>query len=470
MLELTPELKLNSDIPLYSQLYEYIKSSILKGELKAGERLPSIRYLAQYLKVSKNTVVTAYDQLLAEGYISSSDRSGIFVEKLQKEILDKTYAQSFPLIKVNKKSAVHDPNFDYRCGQIDVRNFSFSLWKKVLEQCISSDMSDLLTYGEHQGEIGLRAELAHYLFLSRGVKCSPEQIIIGAGTQQSLSMLCLALNDIGSYMAFEEPGYNGARQVFINNGFEVNPVPLEEDGININELKKSLSKIVYITPSHQFPCGMVMPVAKRLELLHWAASVNGYIIEDDYDGEFRYQGKPIPALQGLDTSGSVIYLGTFSKSLTPSIRISYMVLPERLLKIFKHRCGIYEQPVSRLEQKALQLFIDRGYWHRHIKKTRNIYKKKHDLLLDSITDIMGDAVEVIGKDAGLHILLRVKNDMNELQLIESAYRSGVSVSPTSQYWHNSNTISAPLIFLSFGGIELDNIRESIVRLKKCWLQ
>lgn len=466
MIEITPNLKKNTDKPLYILLYQYIKEQIMSDNIKAEEKLPSIRHLSKYLNISKNTVVAAYEQLMAEGYVESRGQSGIFVGNIQNIIVKKdninTETESL-FASNNDKMKI---KFDLRNAQIDVDSFPYTIWRKVLNQCINPDMHELLNYGEHPGEKDLRIQISRYLFLSRGVKCKPEQILIGAGTQQSLSMLSLILRSIGKEIAFEEPGYVGARQVFINNNYDIVPIELEADGINLKELNNCSAKIVYITPSHQFPCGMVMPISKRLMLLQWASEKNGFIIEDDYDGEFRYQGKPIPALQGLDSNGSVIYLGTFSKSLIPAIRISYMVLPEKLLNIYKKQYIIYEQPVSRIDQKALQLFMEQGYWDRHVKRMRNIYKKKHDLLINSINSILGDKVEIIGKDAGLHILLKVNSVKSEEELIKAAYRKGVAVSPTSLYWINKEGIKETLIFIGFGGISMQNIWKSIEIFKE----
>ncbi|MDP4089448.1 MAG: PLP-dependent aminotransferase family protein [Bacillota bacterium] len=469
MLELTPELRTDGNKPLYTQLYEYIKTSILEEDIKSGEKLPSIRTLSKHLNISRNTVVTAYEQLLSEGYVSSQWRSGIYVEEIHHHIIRHIEVPDSFNDKINPQKNTVKYSFDLRNAQIDLDSFPYALWRKVLNQCVHSDMSELLNYGEHQGELELREQISRYLFLSRGVKCRPEQILIGAGTQQSLSMLSIILREVGDSVAFEEPGYNGARKVFIDNNFNIVPIPVDSDGIDIASLDESPSKIAYITPSHQFPCGMVMPVSKRLMLLKWAQRKGGFIIEDDYDGEFRYQSKPIPALQGLDTSGSVIYLGTFSKSLIPSIRISYMVLPEKLLYIYKARYSIYEQPVSRLNQKALQLFMEQGFWNRHIKRMRNIYKKKHDILIDSITAVLGSRVEIIGKDAGLHVLINVNNGMDEKELIIRAAESGVGVSPTSQYWYNQDCKYPTRIFIGFGGIRQEDIPVSILRLKRSWL-
>lgn len=469
MIEITPQLNSNIKESLYAQLYRYIKNEILCGNLNAGEKLPSIRHLAKYLNISKNTVVVAYEQLLAEGYVKSIAKSGVFVAKLQNDYGDdisKKYNDLFIISTISEKSKI---KYDLRNAQTEVSSFPFSIWRRLMNHCIHSDFSELLSYGDHQGEEGLRVAISRYLYLSRGVKCNPEQIIIGAGTQQTLTILSLILKHIGNDIGFEEPGYNGAREVFLHHNYNVIPIELDLDGINISLINKSSAKIAYITPSHQFPCGMVMPVAKRLRLLQWAQDNNGYIIEDDYDGEFRYHGKPIPALQGLDKSGRVIYLGTFSKSLIPSIRISYMILPHTLTQIYASHYKIYEQPVSRVDQRLLQLFMEQGYWDKHIRRMRIIYKRKHDLLINSLNEELGDKVEVIGKEAGLHILLKVKNGMNEKELIQTALNAQIGVSPTSIYWMDKSRERSDIIFIGFGGIALEEIKESVSVLKKCWL-
>ena len=468
MLELTPELKLNASIPLYTQLYEYIKNLILSGGITTGERLPSIRDLAKHLNLSKNTIITVYDQLIAEGYVTSKNRSGIFVERLENYLPKINYKTDVNISRINSGYSTLKSSYDLRNAQVDTNSFPYALWRKMLNQSITSEKNELLNYGSHQGEEGLRQQIARNLFLTRGVNCSADQILIGAGTQQSLTMLCMLLRDLGKDVAFEEPGYNGARQVFIDNNYKIAPIPLEADGINLNLLFTTSSKIVYITPSHQFPLGMVMPVSKRLQLLQWAKERDGFIIEDDYDGEFRYQGKPIPALQGLDTNDTVIYLGTFSKSLIPSIRVSYMVLPQKLLQIYRTRYNIYEQPVSRLIQEALRLFIEQGHWSRHIKKMRSIYKKKHDVLISSLAGIMGDKIEVVGKDAGLHVLVKVKNGLSEKELIKRASAFQVNISPTTNYWFMKSSADPSLIFIGFGGIKAEDIPQSIQLLKESW--
>ncbi|MEK1830276.1 PLP-dependent aminotransferase family protein [Priestia megaterium] len=261
--------------------------------------------------------------------------------------------------------------------------------------------------------------MADYLYQSRGVQCSAEQIVIGAGTQYLTSLICYMMGKQASY-GLEEPGYHYARYVFENSGGEIKPILLDEKGISILQLKQSGAKVAYVTPSHQFPLGTIMPISRRMELIEWARQENGFIIEDDYDGEFRYEGKPIPSLQGLDNKGRVIYMGTFSKSLIPSIHLSYMVLPSTLLTRYKANFTVYQQTVSRIHQHSLMLFMESGGWERHINKLRNVYKKKHSALLNAIKNIMDEHVKIIGAGAGLHILLEPNNKMSEKELIESA--------------------------------------------------
>lgn len=468
MLNITPVINTNSSTSLYMQIYTYIKNEIVSGNIQSGAKLPSIRALSEDMNISKNTIDGAYQQLLAEGYIKSKNRSGFFVQNIDKELFKKL-EQYKSSIQNNPEKSQEIINYDFSNGQVDLDSFPFTTFRRIISKCILPTEKDLLLYGEHKGDIGLRTQIAKYIYQSRGVVCSPHQILIGAGTQQSLSMLCLILSKIDKSIAFEDPGYVGARSVFQHYGFNIDPIPLTSDGINLERLKKSKSKIVYITPSHQFPLGNVMPISKRLQLLQWASNKNMFIIEDDYDGEFRYKGKPIPALQGLDSNGRVIYLGTFSKSLMPSMRISYLVLPEEILNIYEENHKIYEQPVPRINQKALQVFIQEGHWHKHLKKCRSIYKKKQDTLINSINKYFGDNAKIIGTESGLHILIKISNGMDETDLINSARNNGVKVNPTSIYYINQSKNKPPLIFIGFAGINIEDIPDGINLLSKTWL-
>ncbi|SHH12729.1 PLP-dependent aminotransferase family protein [Clostridium grantii] len=468
MINLIPNLDTTSSKPFYMQIYEHVKKEILSGNLAANSKLPSIRDFSSNTNLSKNTIDAAYQQLIAEGYIRSKSKSGFFVENIEQipeNLSSMDYNSSLKQSKIKEEFCL----YDFTNGQIDLDSFPLSTLRKIINESLLTTEKDLLFYGEHVGDKGLRFEISKYIYQSRGVLSSPEQIIIGSGTQQSLSLLSLVLQKFDKNLAFEDPGYIGARNVFEHYGFDIASIPVDENGICINKLKESKSKIVYITPSHQFPLGRVMPIKRRVELLNWALKENSYIIEDDYDGEFRYKGKPIPSLQSLVSNNRVIYLGTFSKSLMPSIRISYMVLPKELMEIYKNNFTIYEQPVPRIIQKSLEIFIKEGHWYKHLKKCRNVYKKKHDLLISSIYKYFGPKAEVIGADSGLHILLKVNNGMDETNLISAAKGLGVKVSPTSIYYSFPKKSNPQLIFLGFAGIKLENIPKGIELLSTAWL-
>lgn len=394
MIEITPIWDESKNTPLYMQLYEYIKREIQKGTIKPDTKLPSKRKLASYLGISQNTIQTAYDQLCAEGYVESKPRIGIFVTRLEGKLL------SYPSVILSPyKNIKPKDNFDYLIDfcprDIDYKYFPMSTWRKLTNQSLNSEQGDILLTGEPQGEKSLREEICKYLFQSRNVRCVPEKIIIGAGTQYLLILLCMLIGKKHVY-AIENPGYNKVRNVFKDQGLNVHSISIDEDGICIEDLKKSSAKVVYITPSHQYPYGMIMPINRRLELLKWCREKDAYIIEDDYDSEFRYNGKPIPSLQGLDSNGNVIYMGTFSKSLVPSIRISYLVLPSKLLEKYQESFQIYKQTVSRFHQDTLYRFMKEGYWERHIHKMRKLYSKKHTTLISIINKYMKGKVEIIG--------------------------------------------------------------------------
>lgn len=470
MLELLPTLNYNDKIPLYIQLYKYIKNEILCGSITSESKLPSIRSLAKDLKLSKNTIESAYEQLIAEGYVKSKNRSGLYVEQIENDLksLKDNSLNSFEE-KYNKNNEAKI-KYDFSSGQIDLGTFPYNQYRKILGSCVDEYSKELLLYGDHKGDYGLRYEISKYIHHSRGVTCSPHQIIISSGTQQSLTLLCHILSNLHVSVAFEDPSYLGAKAVFRHFNFNIKPIKLEADGINIECLNESESKIVYVTPSHQYPYGMVMPISKRLKLLHWANDNDGIIIEDDYDGEFRYRGKPIPSLQGLDETGKVIYLGSFSKSLMPSMRINYVVLPEKLLNIYEQEYKIYEQPVPRLLQKSLEIFMKEGYWEKHLRKSKVLYKKKQELLISCIVEYLGKNVTIIGADSGLHLLLKVNTKMKEHELIEKALMEGVKVNSTSVNWINPPTDFLPVIFVGFAGIKIEDIPCAIEILNKCWFQ
>ena len=374
MLELTIELKTGSAKCLYEQIYEHIRKEIKEGKLLQGERLPSTRLLAENLQVARSTVELAYEQLLSEGYIESQPYRGYFVSKVE-ELFRLEGKKEKDIGKTTLKEAFStdvDYIYDFSPTQIDMSRFPFSVWRKLHKNVLSDGNEKLYAQGNARGDYGLRENIARYLHASRGVNCTPEQIIVGAGNDYLLMLLEKILGP-QIPIAMENPTYKRAYQIFQSFGYPITTVDMDENGMRVEELRKIDVRLVYVMPSHQYPTGVVMPIGRRGELLKWAnEQADRYLIEDDYDSEFRYKGKPIPSLQASDKNDRVIYIGTFSKSIAPAIRVSYMVLPMKLVETYERKCAFYSTTVSRIEQKILDEFIREGYFERHLNKMRQL--------------------------------------------------------------------------------------------------
>lgn len=462
MLELTPNLNTKSKIALYVQLYEYIKKEIKDGTIPALTKLPAKRKLASYLQVSKNTVEAAYEQLLAEGYIESVSRKGYFVCEIEQMI----YVEGSEVKVEEVPFREENYTFDFTQTGVDTNTFPFTMYRKLINDVWQPHNNELLFLGHPQGELSLREEIASYLYESRGVRCSASQIVLGAGTQILVKLLFQLLK--GSNYAVENPGYHRKMVVFEQGEKKVQMLSLDRDGICMADLENSDANVVFVTPSHQFPYGMIMPITRRTQLLQWAKKEEDrYIIEDDYDSEFRYSGKPIPALQGLDTDGKVIYMGTLSKALLPSLRMSYIVLPKNLIKKYQKEYLFYTQSVSRMDQEVIRKFLNEGYWEKHIHKMRVVYRKKRDRLVFEIEKYFSNRVEVIGEDSGLHILLQVHNGMREEELIKEAAKHSIKLYPVSTYY-KEGTAPENVVLLGFAILLEEEIAKAIQLLHKAW--
>lgn len=453
--------------PIYLQLYEYIKGEITSGKIEPETKLPSIRQLADYLKISKTTIEATYHQLTVEGYIASKPKAGYFVNKIDSNVLTSA-PKAHTSKSENQKQVFKMPEYDFRNDYIDQESFDFNLWRKYLNKALLTDNQRFLTYGSHQGEYELRLELAKYLHQSRGVVCRPEQIVVGSGVQTLLNILCGVLKPHYHHIGFEEPGFKQGRHIFNDHAFSIIPIRLDDDGVDVDFLTQSKAEIVYVSPSHQFPMGSVMSIRKRVQLLNWVHAHNRLIIEDDYDSELRYSGRPIPSLQGLSRGANVIYLGTFSKILLPSIRISFMVLPENILTLYSREKKKYNQTSSQIEQIALSLFMREGMLEKHIRKLRKIYAKKNQLLIDTIHEVMGDKVKVRGTETGLHILLELKLTYTLEEISSLAEKVGVKVIPLANYFFGNPKNSMPAVLLSYGGIPMEHIAPAIELLNSVW--
>jgi len=358
--------------------------------------------------------------------------------------------------------------YDFSHHGVDLDHFPFSTWRKIAKNVIDEYDMDLLKSGDQQGDRNLRSSIAEYLHNSRGVNCSPDQIIISSGTE-FIFLLLIQIFDRGKIFAIENPGYEKLNLIFKSNRAEFRSIALDEYGMLPEELLKSNADIACVTPSHQFPTGVIMPINRRLQLLNWANEKAGrYIIEDDYDSEFKYSGRPIPSMQGIDGGEKVIYIGAFSKSLTPAIRISYVVLPEQLMNTYKDKLSFYICPVPVMEQKALCQFINEGHFERHLNRMRNIYKEKRETVVTAIRSLL-PSVQILGANAGLHLILKVDNGMSEEELILSAQKNGVKVYGISQYYFEDGFFDQqPSLLLGFATLRKNEILDAVSLLKSAW--
>lgn len=456
---LTFSLDSDSPISLYEQLYLHIRQAIVDDTLKTGAKLPSKRKLCQFLDVSQTTVELAYAQLLAEGYIESVPRKGFYVlpqEELYVHRSDRKI-EPIPLKKTY--------DFDLSPSQIDTTAFPFERWKRHMKQVIDETNHELLALGSVQGDFALRQEIATYLYHSRGVQCSPEQIVIGSGTEQLLPQILDLLSHATTY-GIEDPGYPLTRQLFHQQSRSYVPIPVDENGVCVDELELHGVDALYVTPAHQFPTGNVLSVSRRQRLLNWALSNETYIIEDDYDSEFRYSGKPIPSLQSIDPNERVIYLSTFSKSLMPSLRIGYMVLPTPLINRYRERYLHFTCSVPRFEQHTLATFMASGDFEKHLNRMRKIYRRKLEIVLSNFR-VYEPTIIVTGASAGLHVVLSVNTSQSVKQLKQAAEDSNLFIRSMSDY-QITNKMSSSQFLFGFAHLPEHTIPHIIERLMQAW--
>ena len=453
MVHLTTALDASSGVPLYEQLYRSLAGEMRSGTLAAGTRMPGKRRLAAELSVSVNTVDAAYQMLAAEGYLESRERSGFYV---QEYLALPSRPASGPEQPAPPKPElpVLPVRYDLSTRGVDPELFPFRTWARLQKELLYSS-PQLLTHGDAQGDPALRQALAEYLSEYRGVQCGPHQIVVGAGLEYLLGLLAPLLPGPA---AVETPGYPRALQVLQNNGVHCCCLPVDEDGLSVEALNRSDAAVCYVTPSHQFPTGVTMPAGRRAELLHWAARRPGgrYIIEDDYDSEFRFDTRPLPSLQGMaGADGPVVYLSTCSRSLAPSIRIAYMVLPEHLLPAWRKKYRLYSSTVSRFEQQTLARFITEGYFTRHLARERVAYKARRDALAAALnTAFAPGELTLAGLHTGLNLLAKLKDPPSDAALRCAAEAEGVQLSLLSDYDLTGEAPSAAgTLVLGYGSLK-----------------
>ncbi|PLY06234.1 MAG: PLP-dependent aminotransferase family protein [Arcobacter sp.] len=444
----------NSKIPLHIQLYKEIKKEIIHN-LKVGDKLQSIRKVATIYNLSKTSVESAYSQLLAEGYIDSYPKSGYFVTDTNYKNFKKDSN-----IDIEKKEQKDDFLYDFFHARLEKDSFPLKLWKRIFNKVIDESI-DFCTYHDAKGEYGLRLEIAKYLIESRGVNCNANQIIVCNGFINSMGLLIKLLNKKHDTLAIEHPGYYAAREVFELSNYKIKKIPVGKNGIDLRKLEKSEAKLVYITPSHQFPTGVTIPISNRLKLLDWAEKNDALIIEDDYDSELTYETRPIPALQGLDRVGRVIYVGTFSKSLSPALRISYLVVPKFLLEEFS---GVFESRVCLFTQKTLERFMNEGHWDRHLRKIRTLNKKKYNLMKKCLEEKLGSSMKIVNQGGGLaiHISPKVSFDWNKLEklAIKKTIKLHYAKEKSGGEWQ--------ALMMGFGGFKEEEIEDAVNSFSEIW--
>ncbi|MCK6075888.1 PLP-dependent aminotransferase family protein [Paenibacillus silvae] len=478
-----PKLDEHNSRPVFVQLSDHMKQEILCGALAAHSRLPSVRKLAELLGLSTTPVEWAYQQLIAEGYVYSEPRKGYRVRAVVEGYHDILLGKSSMLTNAPAVSSdtqrlrpVSDVHYDFHMSQNDFTLFPYAKWQQYANRVWREESHSLLFYGDPQGEWGLRSEIADYLGQFRGVRCTPEQVVIGAEQHLLMSLLTQTMLQKGGQrsIAVENPGYRLLPGTFRNYGYEVIPISLDSEGINLDELTGADVSVAGVSPSHQFPMGVTMPISRRLALLDWAERAGTYLIEDDYDGEFRYSGRPIPSMQGLRENTPVIYMGGFSQVLAPAFCVHYMVLPKELLPYFAevYRTVLFEQSASRHHQRTLELFMREGELGKHIRKMRHLYKRKRDLIVQAIQQHFGDqpGMQIQGEHAGFHLILRLINEIPAKDMVNIALDAGIRVASTEYLWANDSTPADGKreLMIGFAGIEPENIEPGIAALARIW--
>jgi GntR family transcriptional regulator / MocR family aminotransferase len=451
-----PAISLNraSTLPLYRQLYDAIRQAILLGSLRKGLRLPSTRHLAAELCVSRNIVVMTFEQLLAEGYLESKTGAGTFVTNtLPEEVLqvqvspakgNRALSQRGKAIKrvphLDGRFCCAIPSVDpklryapFRYGLPALDELPLDFWGRLLARHCRTAPAEVAIHGDPSGLLRLREAIASYVGAARGVRCRADQVIITNGSQQAIDLAARVLADPGEVAIIEDPGYIGARAALEAAGLKLVPVRVLRDGLRVDLLaRKHLhAKLVYVTPSHQFPLGVVLSLANRLQLLDWAARNDAWILEDDFDSEYRYGSKPIPALQGLDGNSRVIYIGTFSKVLFATIRLGYLIVPEDLLDTFVAARWVLDRGSPLVEQAALADFIAEGHLASHIRRMRGLYMERRSVMISTIRQDMGDILETWDSEAGMHTLGWLPSHLDDSRVSAQAAKAGIYTIPVS---------------------------------------
>lgn len=465
---------------LHRQIYDAYRAAIVDGRLRPGQRIPSTRVLASEIAVSRFPVLNAYAQLLAEGYLESRVGAGTVVSGSLPDQLTSSQPTGAPHAATRSgprpvaKCCSSLPRIEampwmlnwgaFRVGQVAFDQFPLHVWSNLVARRCRGMEAESAHYGKLMGSVVLRNAIANYLKIARSVRCDAEQVMIVNGSQQALEIAARVLLDSGSRVWIEQPGYHLARDVFALNGCHPVPVPVDTQGMDVAAgiRKCRKARAAFVTPSHQFPLGVTMSASRRLQLVDWAQSSGSWIIEDDYDSEFRYESLPIASLQGLDANSRVIYIGTFSKVLFPSLRLGYLVLPSDLVERFHMVRRVMDLGPPTLYQEVLADFIDEGHFARHIRRMRVLYSELRSVLVDRLIQDLGSMVEVVGDEAGMHLSVLLRNGHRDMEVAERAARQNLSLWPLSPSYLGQ---ARQGFILGFGGTTITEIPNAVRKLR-----
>lgn len=471
--------------PIYVQLYDWFRSAITEGRMRPGQRLPSTRYMAVELQISRISVVNAYEQLQSEGYLETFVGSGTCVARA---IPDEAFtpppvqrgkgsrqithgptpprvsARACALLKVAPEQWLHSLGA-FRVSLPALDHFPIDIWSKLVAKHSRKQTRAMMAYGDALGYLPFREAVAEYLSTFRSVRCDASQILVTSGSQQAVQLSAQVLLDPGNEVLVEEPGYPGACLAFISAGAKLVPVPVDDEGLVVAKIgsRGQSARVAYVTPSHQYPLGMTMSAARRMLLLNWAAHTGSWIIEDDYDSEYRFGGRPIASLQGLDMHDRIVYVGTFSKVLFPSLRLGYIVLPKSLVPAFSATRDASDIFSSTLNQAVLADFIREGHFASHIRRMRMLYMERRKTLVDALREQMGDSVEVIGAEAGMHLVALLPPKTDDVAVSKRAAQNGISAMPLSTCFLKPSARKG--LILGYGGVSTCQIQEGVNKLR-----
>ena len=444
---------------LYEYLYQCIKKDILAGHIVSGEKLPSKREMARNNGISVITVENAYAQLMVEGYIYTKEKKGYYAGEIVNQRIESESKQ------VHKREEKKEWLVDFRSNHIMYDSFPFATWARVMRQTLLDQENSFLTSPSPNGVIELREAIADHLQQFRGMNVNPENIIVGAGTEYLYSIIVQLLGH-NRLIAVEDPGHKKIGKVYESNGVKCLHREVDQEGMNIEDLVGSNASAVHISPSHHFPTGRVMPIGRRHQLLNWAIENKAYIIEDDYDSEFRFSGRPIPAMAGIDNR-RVIYMNTFSKTLAPSIRIAYMVLPDKLMNRFHEKLGFYSSTVSSFEQYTLANFISRGYYERHINRMRNYYREYRNKIISAIRhSSIYSKVTIEEENAGLHLILGIKREIDDNKFKELLQSNNINITSVSDYCYNNLAEFKHKFIINYSAVEEEKLAKALEIMNK----